>query len=451
MDLTSSKYLESPPTLFPSKMEAATIESNKNPFLDSFSDPFCKETSDFVRGLCEITPQNGVPRRNISMEAPMTPGRPIFSFSSSTNYSRRKCFPSKWDDAEKWLVGGSSCNDYSPAGNNNNNNNKTSESSKVYSKQCSGYKPPQVGEFFAEKSRITTEEKVSKVISTGFNQDGGVDDGAALCASTNLLAKDKFPNELDSDGHSGPMQEKFVFGNSSSRKTISKHRDVGTEMTPLASSTTSRCPTPFESTSPARHNTPADRSGPLGPNDDEHSKSGLSLLKGSHLAKLHCGAQFDSAKSNWWSREEEEDDVSKSLRHFEATSGGECRISESEPKNFVWEEEENNKICLRYQREEAKIQAWVNLQSAKAEAESRKLEVKIQKMRANMEEKLMKRMADVHRKAEEWRANARFQHSEQIRKASQQAREQAINKKGNNNNNLHLSGLKSCGFFPCHK
>lgn len=34
--------------------------------------------------------------------------------------------------------------------------------------------------------------------------------------------------------------------------------------------------------------------------------------------------------------------------------------------------------CLfmaRYQREEAKIQAWVNLQSAKAEAESRKLEV----------------------------------------------------------------------------
>lgn len=29
----------------------------------------------------------------------------------------------------------------------------------------------------------------------------------------------------------------------------------------------------------------------------------------------------------------------------------------------------------RYQREEAKIQAWVNLQNAKAEAQSRKLEV----------------------------------------------------------------------------
>lgn len=31
----------------------------------------------------------------------------------------------------------------------------------------------------------------------------------------------------------------------------------------------------------------------------------------------------------------------------------------------------------RYQREEAKIQAWVNLQNAKAEAQSRKLEVNL--------------------------------------------------------------------------
>lgn len=34
-----------------------------------------------------------------------------------------------------------------------------------------------------------------------------------------------------------------------------------------------------------------------------------------------------------------------------------------------------NLIFCRYQREEAKIQAWVNLQNAKAEAQSRKLEV----------------------------------------------------------------------------
>jgi hypothetical protein len=35
----------------------------------------------------------------------------------------------------------------------------------------------------------------------------------------------------------------------------------------------------------------------------------------------------------------------------------------------------NCDLGYRYQREEAKIQAWVNLQNAKAEAQSRKLEV----------------------------------------------------------------------------
>lgn len=34
-------------------------------------------------------------------------------------------------------------------------------------------------------------------------------------------------------------------------------------------------------------------------------------------------------------------------------------------------------LHCRYQREEAKIQAWVNLESAKAEAQSRKLEVNL--------------------------------------------------------------------------
>ncbi|GFP92504.1 remorin [Phtheirospermum japonicum] len=438
MDLTSTKYLETS-TLFSSQADA-TLESNnglsktrsmKNPFLDSFSDPFCKlnlkETSDFVksfpvpnngtetRGFSEISAQNGVPKRNLLLEAPPTPGRPIFSFSNTKNYSR-KCFPSKWDDAEKWLVSGSSCND-SPSNYTNSNNSvalfKSLESSKMYTKQCSGHKP-HMGEIFAEKSRIT-EEKVSKVISNfhgplvmdHLHTSARAINGVALSASADVLLK--------------------------------------------GSSTTSRCPTPFKSTSPARHNTPASRSGPLGltgPDDD------ITQLQDCHLAKLHSGTQFDSVTTNWSSREEEEEDVSKSLRHFEMS--GEFRKSVSESRNnnninnCVWEEEEKTKSCHRYQREEAKIQAWVNLQSAKAEAESRKFEVKIQKMRANLEEKLMKRMADVHRKAEEWRATAQFQHSEQIRKAGQLARE-AMNNRRNNKNSHFSSGHKSCGCFPCNK
>lgn len=73
-------------------------------------------------------------------------------------------------------------------------------------------------------------------------------------------------------------------------------------------------------------------------------------------------------------------------------------------------------------------------------------QVKIQKMRSNLEEKLMKRMAIVHRKAEEWRTTARLQHSEQVQKASEQARKLMMNRQ----NNPYLSGTNSCGCFPCN-
>ncbi|CAK9164456.1 unnamed protein product, partial [Ilex paraguariensis] len=237
------------------------------------------------------------------------------------------------------------------------------------------------------------------------------------------------------------MKEGFLFGKSAveSMKEAAaevvhevKHRDIGTEMTPLGSSTTSRCPTPFKSSSPARHNTPADRSGPLALMNS--STIDIAELQGCHLAKLNLGTQFDSITSNWSSREEEEEDVSKSLRHFEMSN--ECRRSVSESRTLAWEEEEKTKCCLRYQREEAKIQAWVNLQSAKAEAQSRKLEVKIQKMRSNLEEKLMKRMANVHRKAEESRATAQLQHTEQIHRASEQPQKMM------NRQNSHFSGTE---------
>jgi F0F1-type ATP synthase membrane subunit b/b' len=70
--------------------------------------------------------------------------------------------------------------------------------------------------------------------------------------------------------------------------------------------------------------------------------------------------------------------------------------------------------------------------------------VKIQRMRSNLEEKLMKRMAVVHRKAEEMREAARQQHSEQVEKASEQARKMI------NRHNSHFPRHNSCGCFPCN-
>ncbi|EPS71781.1 hypothetical protein M569_02979 [Genlisea aurea] len=383
----------------------------KNPFLDPNNlrgeNPESKkcgyvEIGGDERWLKSVTVRN-------VLEAPPTPGRPIFSFSTG-----RKSLPSKWDDAEKWVVAGtSSSSSSSPAAAAATNYHgfllrSSMDSSRTFQKS-------------------TAEDKLSSF-------EGSLASIQALAISspaTDITLKDKFTQQSDSE-------ERFLFDDSSVKtsETAVRHRDVGTEMTPLGSSTTSRCPTPFKNSSPARHNTPADRSGPLADNTID-----VTELQECHLVKLSLGSQFDlAAASNWSTREEEEEDVSKSLRHFELNS--ECRKSVSESRYCGWEEEEKAKSCFRYQREEARIQAWINLQSAKAEAESRRLEVKIQKMRSNLEEKLMKTMADVHRKAEEWRATALFQHSEQIRRVDLQA------KKVSTRNKLQMAGHKSCGCFP---
>ncbi|XP_060206031.1 uncharacterized protein LOC132633553 [Lycium barbarum] len=472
MDLASANYCEAPP-LFPSQGEATLEGKNGNPFLDSFPDPLCKlnlkETSDFVKSLPTASINGGesrvflrkegvssVTRRN-NMDAPSTPGRPIFSFSIGGNFSR-KHFPSKWDDAEKWLVNGSSFQD-SPASHHNNNCFKPPLETSKLLKQYNGFKLKEAENVFAEKNRVT-DEKVSKVasdfqVALPLNHHH-ISAGASYAVSpaTDVFLKDKFTDEVESPKFRciEPTKEGFLFGNGAGKSMKDattevihevKHRDIGTEMTPIGSSTTSRCHTPFKSPSPARHNTPADRSGPLAlPSSGSDNTIDIMQLQECHLAKLQFGTEFDSVTTNWSSREEEEEDISKSLRHFEINN--ECRKSVSESKTRSWEEEEKNKCCLRYQREEAKIQAWINLQNAKAEAQSKKLEVKIQKMRSNLEEKLMKRTAIVHRKAEEWRTTAQLQHKEQIEKVVDQGRKMMLTRQ-----NSHLSAQTSCGCLPC--
>jgi Remorin, C-terminal region len=62
-------------------------------------------------------------------------------------------------------------------------------------------------------------------------------------------------------------------------------------------------------------------------------------------------------------------------------------------------------------------------------------------MRSSLEEKLMKRMANAHRKAEVWRASAQMQHLQQLQKTTESAQKLKSSCLTNN---------KSCGWFPCN-
>ncbi|XP_074294784.1 uncharacterized protein LOC141622679 [Silene latifolia] len=473
MDLTTPKYYH-PTSPFPSSQEELEeCKTKGNPFAETIIsneiDPICKlnlkETSEFVKSLPMSNSTNSTTQRRKStevfmnnnnspnlrkLETPTTPGRPVFSFSVA-----RKSIPSKWDDAEKWLVNGSSCHE-SPARHSVTNHHSISNHTHnfIFGSNKNVIKPRlSCDAAIAEKVSRFIQEK-EEVISSSIAFNG-------LMLPADLPLKDKYTDEIEpftpNFKYSEPTTEAFLFKSHKLQSDQMKdactemipykevqHRDFGTEMTPLGSSTTSRCHTPFKSNSPARHNTPSSRSGLLALTA-EPSAIDMAQLQECHFAKLQIGSTpFDSVTTNWSSREEEEEEISKSLRHFEL---GRRSVSVSESRASVWEEEEKTKSCLRYRREEAKIQAWINLQTAKAEAQSKKLEVKIQKMRSNLEEKLMKRMAIVERKAEEWREAAQVEHSEQIRKATERAQKLKLNK---HIQNSHLSShIVSCGCFPC--
>ncbi|KAG5141849.1 hypothetical protein JHK82_017544 [Glycine max] len=466
MDLPSHKFFQPPSALAPHG-EALLTESNMSlygkskddPFANDFPDPLCKlnlkETSEFVKSLPLPMPNGRAESRGHSvsqqrrlLDSPSTPGRPVFTFSSGLP---RKSFPSKWDDAEKWLMS-TSCHD-SPAHNNNTAKVLVSDSSKVTTRQQQsdddvGFKQQMEG--FSEKSRVT-EERVSSKAVPNFPWSPSLDHHhntlSAFHGVKDIVLKDKFTDSIEpvlpNLRYLEPAKEGFLFRNQGDGAMqdacteVVQHRDIGTEMTPLGSSTTSRCHTPVKISSPPRHNTPASRSGPLALASSACTLDVIQLEE-CHFSKLQLGTQYDIVPLNWSSSEEEEKEISKSLRHNGSHK------ADSDCIAAAWEEEEKTKCCLRYQREEAKIQAWVNLQNAKAEARSRKLEVKIQKMKSSLEEKLMKRMSVVHRKAEEWRAEARQQHLEQIHKATEQA-QKMIHK-----DNSQFSRPSSCGCFPCN-
>lgn len=80
-------------------------------------------------------------------------------------------------------------------------------------------------------------------------------------------------------------------------------------------------------------------------------------------------------------------------------------------------------------------------------ARSLSAQVKIQKMRSSLEEKLMRRMSTVHRRAEEWRTTAQAQHVQQLRRAADGSSVRRLKAAS------HLPGsdaAATCGCFPCN-
>ncbi|XP_059641476.1 uncharacterized protein LOC132283535 [Cornus florida] len=75
------------------------------------------------------------------------------------------------------------------------------------------------------------------------------------------------------------------------------------------------------------------------------------------------------------------------------------------------------KDMSKFQREEAKITAWENLQKAKAEAAITQLEMKLEKKRSASMDKILNKLKIAEMKAQEMRSSVSDNHSPQIRRS----------------------------------
>ncbi|KAJ9175341.1 hypothetical protein P3X46_013906 [Hevea brasiliensis] len=209
-------------------------------------------------------------------------------------------------------------------------------------------------------------------------------------------------------------------------------RDMGTEMTPIASQEPSRNGTPVRATTPIRSPSSSRPSTPgratptssaTNPSNDalntnnEWSEKELQMKTrreimalGTQLGKMNIAA--------WASKEEEDKDASTSLKTVPAEQPAKSVI---ETRAAAWEEAEKAKYMARFKREEMKIEAWENHQKAKTEAEMRKIEVEVERVRGRAQDKLMNTLAAARHRAEEKRAAAEAKRNRQAAKTERQA------------------------------
>lgn len=336
--------------------------------------------------------------------------------------------PSKWDDAQKWIA--------SPTSNRPKTGQSQGQGGHAVPRKVGGLGSRQASMKVVvevpDQKEIGLDEPDTKQIDANQTkmESGGQkfvnwdDDPYAIA--------DAYAVSLSQHNSSIAAQTAATFVPPPSTARSVSMRDMGTEMTPIASQEPSRTGTPVGATTPmrspnsSRPSTPT-RAAPtiftdpcndnLNLNKNELSEKELQMktrreimVLGTQLGKMNIAA--------WASKEEEDKDASTSLKTKNAERPAKSVV---EARAAAWEEAEKAKYMARFRRDEMKIQAWENHQKAKTEAKMRKIEVEVERIRSKSHDKLMNKLAAARHKAEEKRAAAEANRNNQAAKTEEQA------------------------------
>ncbi|KAJ1299057.1 hypothetical protein BS78_01G502600 [Paspalum vaginatum] len=294
--------------------------------------------------------------------------------------------PSKWDDAEKWISSPTS-----------NRTGRAGPDSGTVPKKSAlafpehGGRLPAVAQVVADVPTTTTGPLVK-------SSDGPI--------QSNLLKSAQSASIVD--------------GSTPTVRSVSM-RDMGTEMTPIASQEPSRTGTPIVASSPTSSRTPT----PQRTSTTEFSASNIDPNKEMSHEELQIhtrqeimdlGQRLGKTNIAAWASKEE-----KAAAHFTNTTTNNAVDINRETRAADWQEAEKAKYLARFQREEAKIQAWENHQKAKIEAEMKRIEAKIERKRAREQDRLSNKLAAVRHRAEAKREAAEARRNQEASRTEELA------------------------------
>ncbi|KAL5717719.1 hypothetical protein ACHQM5_010690 [Ranunculus cassubicifolius] len=296
--------------------------------------------------------------------------------------------PSKWDDAQKWLVGLSRGAERGHATTKPRNSN-------------------------ADDRRLIAP--VPQKEDSPSSSSGEEDE----LENENHVHEEGETKKIDSN-ESFWRVNKTSQESSSAIKSICV-RDMGTEMTPMASQEPSRNPTPLRATTPAGISPISSRSSTPGRCPPGVQQSLDSYQTG--LTPFNNRGEpvpfSRTSESRWLTREEEESNMPKVCENKNLEQVP--KPNPLEIRAIAWDEAERAKYMARYKREEVKIQAWENHEKRKAEMEMKRIEVKAERLKSRAQEKLSNKLAATRRISEEKRANAEAKLNELAARTSERA------------------------------
>ncbi|XP_044945916.1 uncharacterized protein LOC123395058 isoform X1 [Hordeum vulgare subsp. vulgare] len=217
-------------------------------------------------------------------------------------------------------------------------------------------------------------------------------------------------------------------------------RDVGTEMTPIASQEQSRSGTPAGAATPSF--SPL-CSVPASPSASERE---LQIRTRREIAAL--GLQLGKMSIASWASKEDRFRTSP-----EKSAGEEDRAkkAEFEARAAAWAESKKCKLASRYQRKEVRIQEWENCQKSKFEAKMRHAEdvivqdsfqVQADQMKARAKNSLTKRLSTLSHKVEGKQARVEARRNRRAVRLARQV--ERIRKTGR-----VPSRFRCCSWFLC--